>query len=392
VTGLHLANALRYVHVTESSFIGSAGQTESVRFSGTAAQALAQDIRVHALTESGHAVPVPAVLTRRNNVNRFIQRLLAGQPQKIITYGTSLTAMGLWQTQLLEVLERHFPGLVIFENTGRNGQNSNWGVANLDDRVISRQPDCVFIEFTINDSVERFALSPAQSRANLEAMIDRVSTALPDCEIVLQLMNPAVGFKPGDTSYRRDQPTYQQIYRDVAIARGLTLIDNVAAWQAVLDRGGEAAFFLLVRDGVHPNSTGWATVVLPNLLETLGLAESYAAWRRNHPNASPEGMGDSDGDGLADLFEYRLGLSPSQADAAEANVADLLTDGTLRFWTPWLAERTDVAVGAELSDDFAAWTDAMPGEHTLFTSDGTSFYVVVSPGRFLRLKAHLRKP
>lgn len=37
--------------------------------------------------------------------------------------------------------------------------HSGWGLDNIDERVVALAPDIVFIEFSINDAVERFHLS-----------------------------------------------------------------------------------------------------------------------------------------------------------------------------------------------------------------------------------------
>jgi hypothetical protein len=70
-------------------------------------------------------------------------------------------------------------------------------------------------------------------------MIDRIHTALPDCEIVLQRTNPVVGKPEGDSSHRGNQEAYEQIYRELARERGLILIDNAPRWRAILDAKGE---------------------------------------------------------------------------------------------------------------------------------------------------------
>ena len=63
---------------------------------------------------------------------------------------------------------------------------------------------------------------------------------------------------------------YEQVYRDVAKARGLRLIDHSANWQAVLQRG-ETAWRALVPDGIHPSPQGSAQVTSPFLLKSIGL-------------------------------------------------------------------------------------------------------------------------
>jgi len=211
------------------------------------------------------AEPAPAAAPR------FVAALRAGQPQHLVIFGTSLSRSGAWVPQLQQALETRFPGLVKLTNSARGGQHSGWGAANVDTAVIALQPDIVFIEFAINDAVTRFDLSLDTIRGNLDAILDRITRALPRTEIILQVMNAAVGKPEGDPSHRRAQDAYQQIYRDAAQRRGLLLIDHSIAWQRLLAEEGEAGFKRLVPDGVHPNATGWSRIVTPTLLRALGL-------------------------------------------------------------------------------------------------------------------------
>lgn len=218
-----------------------------------------------AVASAGEAAPASR--------SRLVRNLEAGKPQRVVIFGTSLSKGGAWVTQLQAALEARFPGLVTFVNGAKGGQNSRWGLANVDQNVVAAKPDTVFVEFAINDSVARFDLSQAESRKNLEAILGRIRQALPDCEIVLQIMNPAFGKQPGEPSYRRDQDAYQQIYRDVGRAQGLLVIDHSIEWKALAAKEGEATVLKYINDGVHPNVEGYRRFVTPTLLRALGLPE-----------------------------------------------------------------------------------------------------------------------
>lgn len=204
-------------------------------------------------------------------VPRFIRDLRAGESRHVVIYGTSLSRSGAWVPRLQADLEAAFPGRVKLTNSARGGQHSGWGAANVERAVVALRPDAVFLEFAINDAVTRFDLSLETVRRNVDTMLDRIAAALPNCEVIVQVMNPAVGKAPGDPSHRRDQDAYQQIYRDAARARGLRLIDHSVAWNRVLTTEGEAGFKKLVPDGVHPNAEGWNRIVLPRVRAELGL-------------------------------------------------------------------------------------------------------------------------
>ena len=206
------------------------------------------------------------------NTSWFVQKLQAGLPQKIVGFGTSLTAGGpdSWLTTFTAGLTAAYPGLVTVINSGGSGQNSDWGVANLQSKVIANNPDVVFIEFATNDAVTRFNLSPAHVRANVETLVAQIRSAFPECEIILQVMNPVINSMLADTSQRPFLQRYQQIYRDVASERGLKLIDHMPAWQALLD-AGTSGFVTYVPDGLHPNNLGYQKFVAPVILKELGV-------------------------------------------------------------------------------------------------------------------------
>jgi acyl-CoA thioesterase I len=202
-------------------------------------------------------------------ISRFIQKAGEGTPQKIVVYGTSLTAAGAWSGQMLAALQGSYPGVFTMVNSGGSGMESNWGLANLQTRVISHLPDVVFIEFSVNDAVDRFNLSLATANSNLNAMIDAIQAARPSCEIILQVMNPVIDRPEGNPGWRPNLPLYQQGYRDIAAARRLLVIDHMPAWQAVLDEG-EGVFRGFVPDGLHPEAAGYQRFVTPVILKALG--------------------------------------------------------------------------------------------------------------------------
>src|SRR6185295_2175026 len=81
--------------------------------------------------------------------------LQAGRKQTVVVYGTSLTVGGAWAVATKQWFDQNFPGLVTFVNSGGSGQNSDWGVANLQKKILDLNPDLVFIEFSFNDAHEK---------------------------------------------------------------------------------------------------------------------------------------------------------------------------------------------------------------------------------------------
>jgi lysophospholipase L1-like esterase len=211
---------------------------------------------------------------------RFIQNLAAGTAQKIVLYGTSLTANGAWVSQLQAAVQGYHPGLATWVNSGGSGKASDWGLANLQNKVLDHNPDAVLIEFSMNDAATTLGISREQAVANLDAMVDAIRAARPDCEIILQLMNPR-DFQPGDSfDPRLELELYQQDCRDYATANGLQFIDHMPAWRALLDKGSPA-YRVHVPDGVHPNADGYSLFMTPVLLHALGLQSSDTSGEPN---------------------------------------------------------------------------------------------------------------
>ena len=208
---------------------------------------------------------------------RFVSNLRDGQSQTIVCYGTSLTAQSHeWVDGLRSALDARWPGLATVVNSGLSGKNSATGLANVQDKVVSKNPDAVLVEFSMNDAADSLnsGKTPAQALAdaesNLKAIIAAIKTAHPNCEIILETMDPYVRVSGSSLSNRTGLDDHVAMYRRVAAENGYLLVDNWTKWQEVLAKG-EAEYLKLVPDGVHPNALGSRTVTLPNVLMTLGV-------------------------------------------------------------------------------------------------------------------------
>ncbi len=232
-------------------------------------------------------VPMPASggrgfyrISLQTEPSPLVQSLAAGQPRKIVVYGTSLTAGGAWVGDMRNWLGATWPGTVTVINSGLSGKNSAEGVAQLETKVLAHNPDTVFIEFAMNDaflySDGTPQLSVAQARANLIAMIEALRARNSEVEIILQTMNTVWDSPAGSNqsaTLRPNLAAYYQMYREVAAERGLMLIDHHASWKR-LHENDPAAFQAHVPDGVHPTVAGIRQVVMPLLKWKLSAGKS----------------------------------------------------------------------------------------------------------------------
>jgi lysophospholipase L1-like esterase len=211
-----------------------------------------------------------AAICRAEAKSSLVTNIEAGKPQTVVTYGTSLTALptaGAWVAHLQAAFDAKFPGKAKLINSGQSAMWSKWGVDHLDERVISKKPDAVFIEFAVNDAYLDYHTSLGVARHNLENMIDRILNANPDCEIVLMVMDPPTG----DALAQRPRfMDYYQMYRDVAKMRHLLLIDHYPQWEKILTQNPDL-FKKYVPDGIHPTAEGCANVITPEIVKALGL-------------------------------------------------------------------------------------------------------------------------
>ena len=197
---------------------------------------------------------------------KFLDQLEHGHPQTIVVYGTSLTANAAWPSGLQKILRHHYGTKVRLANAAFGGKDSRWGLANLNERVMSKQPNAVSIEFAINDALESSKLSVKESTYHLKSMIQQLHLAEPSCEIILMVMNPPTG---AELEKRRNFTSYRKAYQTVAREMKCRLIDFYPLWKSLMDQQPER-WKNYAPDGLHPNDLASREVILPALLEGLG--------------------------------------------------------------------------------------------------------------------------
>ena len=222
-----------------------------------------------ALVSAGEALPTAC-----------FANLHAGKPQTVVLYGTSLTHGGEWAVQTKAWFAEHFAGKATVINSAGPGQNSQWGLANLDERVLAHQPDLVLIEFSYNDAHEKFKLTVEQAAKNLDAIVRGIKAKRPTCDIVLQVMN-ANWDSNSDKKPMSSRPqltAFNDNYRAYAKANSLPLIDHFPAWQALKEKD-ETKFHTYVPDGTHPTKEGSLAVTWPAVQALLERAAQASAKR-----------------------------------------------------------------------------------------------------------------
>jgi lysophospholipase L1-like esterase len=211
-------------------------------------------------------------------VNVF-KNLQSGKNQTVVIYGTSLSINGAWAKAVHEYFDKEFPGQVTFANAAQAGMHSNWGVENLQKRVLDRQPNLVFIEFSANDAATKHNISPEKSEANLDQMVKALRQQNPQVDIIVQTMNPAWD-SPTNTAkkYGTDRPeleSYYDVYRSYAHKNQLPLADHYPNW-AKIRKDDPQRYEKDVADGIHPQSEPSLAVTWPTIHELLEKARTEA--------------------------------------------------------------------------------------------------------------------
>jgi len=180
----------------------------------------------------------------------------ADQPT-VVFLGTSLTAgLGLDPDsaypavvqRLIDSAGRHFTVV----NAGVSGESSAGALRRID-WILKSPPAVLVIETGANDGLR--GQNPDSTRANIQAIIDRVRTTAPRTRIILAGMEapPNLGLE-----YVR---RFRTLFPDLARANHITLIPFLLYRVGGVDSLNQP-------DGIHPNAAG-ARIVAQNVWKVL---------------------------------------------------------------------------------------------------------------------------
>lgn len=184
---------------------------------------------------------------------KTIEKLKSGAPVVIAALGDSLTAGWMARKGYLDFLEdmfnERFPRCACtIHGSGIPGDTANFGLYRVEQDVLDIQPDCVFIQYAINDA--SYGFTEKQFEGNIRGIIDKIQ-ARSAADIVL-VTSSYIG-EGGENSFVEP---YYKILEALGKEYGLPVARVHAYWKEKIDEGVD--FLSLVQyDLVHPTVAGY---------------------------------------------------------------------------------------------------------------------------------------
>ena len=179
----------------------------------------------------------------------FVASLGAAEPRTLVFFGDSLTAgYGLDPDDAFPaVIQRKIDAAGLtwrVVNAGLSGETTAGGLRRLD-WILRQHVDLFVLELGGNDGLRGIALD--SSRANLQAIIDRIRMRYPDVVIVLAGMRLPTNLGPDYINQ------FERMFPDLAQKNHLTLIPFLLEGVGGMPNLNQA-------DGIHPTEAGDAKV------------------------------------------------------------------------------------------------------------------------------------
>ncbi len=182
-----------------------------------------------------------------------IKKLLSGAPVVMVALGDSLTYGWMVDKGYLDFLDEmigeKFPDARFsLINCGMPAGTAQNGLHRLRRDVLCRNPDCVFVQFGLNDAFSGY--TPEEFRNNIEMIIAGIRENT-DSEIVL-VTSVCLGNQRDNTLVER----YYAQLEELADLYGLPLVRVHRYWKDRISQGFQFSD-LVQADHVHPVSHGY---------------------------------------------------------------------------------------------------------------------------------------
>lgn len=170
-----------------------------------------------------------------------MNKLEMGSLLNILLFGDSIAAganasgftgtppyLPSWGNLVVDGLRRYYKGNIAFTNTSVGGKNSQWGLANVQERVVAHNPDLVIIAFGMNDGSRQ--MDPEVFKWNIQGMINKVRQHNPKAEFILVatiLPNP-------ESYFVGTQASFKKVLSELTGQGGIVVVDMTSIHSELL--------------------------------------------------------------------------------------------------------------------------------------------------------------
>ncbi len=241
----------------------------------------------HAADKEYPLVDAKEVRARGGLPNFFLKAQNTGSELKVGYLGGSITAQNGWRVQTLAHFKKAYPQSTFTEiNAAIGGTGSDLGVFRVQQDVLSKGPDLLFVEFAVNDG----GADPQRIIRCMEGIVRQTWKANPKCDIcfvytLTEALSPAML----EGKLQRSASAMEKVadhYGIPTITLGMEVAKLAKAgkllWKAPLpktdaDKAALGDKFVFAADGVHPHdSTGQVlyTQAIVRSLPALAIANN----------------------------------------------------------------------------------------------------------------------
>lgn len=251
---------------TSSEAPASTAETESSSAENSSAQEEVSIPEDTPYTLGGELTPAMVARSRYNEGNKArlvkaIKKLQANEETTVvflggsITHGTSAGDDLCYAKLTADKLQAEFPEAKLnYINAGIGATDSLYGLARADDDVLSKNPDIVFVDFSVNDTTE-FTDIYKESYA---ALLKKIWSSPSAPAIVALVMTEDNG------------TSMQEVHGEIAKAFDIPMVSYHDAVLSVIDNGS-IAWTDISDDNIHPNVEGHALLsdIVMNYLQSV---------------------------------------------------------------------------------------------------------------------------
>jgi lysophospholipase L1-like esterase len=254
------------------------------------------------LVSSLSAFAEEAALPTRT-LGRVFEKLKAGQPTTIAYFGGSITAAPGYRVKTLKWFQDTFPQAKVTEvHAAIGGTGSDLGAFRCGADVVAKNPDLVFVEFSINDG------SPSNEfrKATMEGIVRQLWSAPSQPEIVFlyttsrDLNHPRVSHPAVAKFYGIPDIDLQPSFIDALKRTDLPKPTEAQLADPKLDWSKPGQIF--ISDTVHPNDLGHTIY-----------AETIEAWLKTQIEAKPSPLPQLGAPLVSDEFAQVAMVAPTKA-------------------------------------------------------------------------------